>query len=78
MGVTLYTGLQVLDYRQTRLDIRTIGQQFFMGNLRPLLSSLSPLGSTVRNVAVMVGTPPECGRGKRGSENQELYTAALY
>jgi len=36
------------------------------------------LGSTVRNVAVMVGTPPEYGRGKRGSENQELYTAALY
>jgi hypothetical protein len=26
----------------------------------------------------MVGTPPEYGRGKRGSENQELYTVALY
>ena len=36
------------------------------------------LGSTVRNVAVMVGTPPECGRGKRGAENEQLYRAALY
>lgn len=42
-----------------------------------IILSFSP-GSTVRNVAVMVGTPSEYGRGKRGSENQELYTVPLY
>jgi hypothetical protein len=36
-----------------------------------IILSFSP-GSTVRNVAVMVGTPPEYGRGKIGSENQEM------
>jgi hypothetical protein len=40
MGVALLHGALVLDGRQTRLDIRGMEQQFFIGQHRPLTPSL--------------------------------------
>lgn len=46
------------------------------GKSTSITLSVSP-GSTVGNVAVMAGTPPEC-RGGMGSRNQELYLVVSY
>jgi len=78
VGVTLYTGASGFGLPPNETRYSDDRAAILHGkSATSIILSFSP-GCTVRNVAVMVGTPPEYGRGKRGCENQELYIAALY